>query len=408
MGMTNLNQVNLVGENVVLHGIKTETQQLFEDNKAILTFHASKFIGKLQNGEESTVVFIGDSTTELNATTEGQPNHVGLLETWLDEQYPGLVRVVNAGISGNNIKQMWNRIFKDVLIYEPDLVVICSGLNDAGGGNQLTVEQFQENYNMIVQEILALGHRDIILRTPNPLTIGSPANDALEPYLEVTRSIARKYNIGLFDLNAQMKNDILAGNIVQADLMYDGTHPNAAGHAYIADKFKKFFIPTDFIEIPIDKYRMLSGIEIFNVYTSNASEVSDDDYMDGKYIFQNTPGRYFETDAEVGEFTLIYREHTSNGQFVVSIDGVDQPMVDTYSDVNNYRGFITYKVPFGQHKIRIKNLNSKNAASTGYILNIEGIIYKKRDFENRKCTLLKLFCTSSSIFGPANGLHPPQ
>jgi uncharacterized membrane protein YccC len=33
------------------------------------TFHASKFIGKLRNGEPATVVFLGDSTTEQNDTT---------------------------------------------------------------------------------------------------------------------------------------------------------------------------------------------------------------------------------------------------------------------------------------------------------------------------------------------------
>jgi|GEM_PF-3034091 len=348
-----------------------------------VTFHTNKFISKLKNGEPATVVFLGDSTTaQIDEHTGGQPNHVGILQGWLESLYPNLVTVVNAGIGGNNIKQMWQRVYSDVLIHDPDLVIICSALNDSSGGNSLTLDEYRNCYNMIIQEILAQGHRDIILRTSNPFFIGSTYQENLGIYNNASIEVAKKYNVGVFDLYTKMLDDATKGIIDQSSMMYDGTHPNALGQNYIAELFKDYFTPKQFIKSPTKIYNLLSGLDAFKVFTSGASEGISNAYTNGKYIFINQTNKYIETEFIGGDFSILYREHTSNGQFICTIDGVDQPLVDTYSLTSNSRGFVTYKVPFGRHKVRITNQPTKNVDSSSYILNICGILYEKEGVIN--------------------------
>jgi lysophospholipase L1-like esterase len=345
------------------------------------TFHASRFISKLQNGESATVVFLGDSTTELNATTEGSPNHVGLLETWLDSLYPGLVTVVNAGVSGNSIIQMWRRVYKDVLSQTPDLIVICSGINDYGGTNAITLQEYIDNYNMIIREILSHLECDIIIRTPNPV-ISSAFNAGMEDFNDASEVISKKYNLGFFDLYTEMSGDIADGTIVQADLMYDSIHPNADGHEYIYEKFQDYFTPTGTVEKPVNSYKMINGLDGLIPRNTGASETSNTNYMNGTVLSWNTTSRYIETEFIGSDFSVVYTAGASCGQFIVYIDDIAQTLVDTYAASTTYRSFVSYSVASGKHKIKIENQATKNASSSGYNINIEGLIFLRENTAN--------------------------
>lgn len=55
--------------------------------KAFL-YHASRFIRKLENREDATIVWVGDSITQqIDTHTGGQPNIVGLIDIWLKSKY---------------------------------------------------------------------------------------------------------------------------------------------------------------------------------------------------------------------------------------------------------------------------------------------------------------------------------
>lgn len=196
------------------------------------------FSEKLQNGEEVTIAFLGDSTTEKNDTTDGELNHVGLLTEWFNEEYPDQVNVVNAGVSGNTVVQMNDRLYDDVLYRNPDLVIISSGLNDASGTLKITVDEFKETYESIITDVLE-SDAEVILRTPN-LTQNPQTNEDLFEYVEVTRSLAEEYNLGLYDFYNIEESGISNGEVNQADLMTDTIHPNAEGQNYIYENFKPF------------------------------------------------------------------------------------------------------------------------------------------------------------------------
>jgi acyl-CoA thioesterase-1 len=346
-------------------------------------FHTSKLVGKLKNGENAKIVFLGDSTTEQNATTNGQPNSVGLLTTWLQSQYPSQLTVINSGISGNSIVQMKDRLSKDVLAHNPDLVVICSGINDAIGTNNITLEKYRADYNQVIRAIISYNNPDIIIRTPNVL-INPASNTTMVPFIEASKAIAARYNLGLYDLYAQMAIDIENGTIslTVPAFMQDGIHPNENGHLYIFDSFKPFFEPTDMVVKPVDNYKMINGSAGFLLRNTAAVESVNANALNGKLLSFSVTGRYIETEFIGGSFSVVYAGSTGTGQFVVYIDGVAQPLEDTFRAVTAYGQYVLYQVPNGRHNIRIENQATKNASSTGNLLMIEGIVFNRQQSLN--------------------------
>lgn len=200
----------------------------------------SGFYEKLEAGQEATVVFLGDSTTEQNETTDGELNHVGLMREWFEEKYPDQVKVVNAGISGNTISQMQGRLSTDVLNANPDMVVISSGLNDALGTLAISPDEFEESYTSILETLKEDGVEEIVVRTPN-LTLNPSFNEKMAEYLDMTETISEDHGTMFFDFYEQMASDIKADVISHEELMKDSIHPNAEGQEYIFENFKEFF-----------------------------------------------------------------------------------------------------------------------------------------------------------------------
>ena len=93
------------------------------------------------------IVFIGDSVTEGCFELTNRPGgfdviydrgncYVSYLEERLTKAYPEKnIEVINAGISGNTTEQGLERLDRDVLSHNPDIVVICYGLNNGCSRN---------------------------------------------------------------------------------------------------------------------------------------------------------------------------------------------------------------------------------------------------------------------------------
>ena len=117
-----------------------------------------RFLAKLDAGQQVTVVALGDSNTELTFHTRGQLNWVGLLQVALFDKY-GADRVImiNAGCSGDSAAQGLARLDRDVLRFDPDLVLLCFWDGDMAPLRE------------IVARVKASGKCDVLLRTPNPI-----------------------------------------------------------------------------------------------------------------------------------------------------------------------------------------------------------------------------------------------
>lgn len=82
--------------------------------------------------------------------------------------------VINAGIGGNNTRDLMERLERDVLAHHPTLVCLLVGTNDMlNAGNSVPLAEYQENVGILAERIRAQGSA-LLLMTILP---------CYEPYL---------------------------------------------------------------------------------------------------------------------------------------------------------------------------------------------------------------------------------
>jgi len=117
-----------------------------------------KLISKLEKGQQVTIVALGDSNTELTFHTKGHLNWPYLLQVALFEKYgPNKVIMINAGHCGQGAKNALPRLKRDVLRFDPDMVIICFW-----DGNM-------DDMRELIKKIRQSSDAEILLRTPNPI-----------------------------------------------------------------------------------------------------------------------------------------------------------------------------------------------------------------------------------------------
>ncbi|MBR5508000.1 MAG: GDSL family lipase [Clostridia bacterium] len=140
-----------------------------------------RIVEKQNNNYEKrgvTVAFLGDSVTqgcfEVYRKSEKE------LETVFDKtcayhKYfadifsvlcPSVpVNIINAGISGGTALHALDRLERDVLCHNPDLVVVCFGLNDSSAGME-KIDTYTKSLGEIFDRLKDFG-AEIIFMTPN-------------------------------------------------------------------------------------------------------------------------------------------------------------------------------------------------------------------------------------------------
>ena len=116
------------------------------------------------------------------------------------------VNAINAGIGGITAKASVGRIDSQVLCHNPDLIIVCFGLNDVNG----TLEDYISSLRTIFERCTASG-ADVIFLTPNMLNT-YVADDAPEEYRTYAAKTAEMQNSGRMDtfMNAAIE---LAGEM---------------------------------------------------------------------------------------------------------------------------------------------------------------------------------------------------
>jgi lysophospholipase L1-like esterase len=104
------------------------------------------------------------------------------------------VNVINAGIGGISAIGSLERMEKQVLAHNPDLVIVCFGLNDVNGD----LETYLAALRSIFTRLQEAG-TDVIFMTPNMLNT-SVADDTEATYMEYAAKTAEMQNGGRMDL----------------------------------------------------------------------------------------------------------------------------------------------------------------------------------------------------------------
>ncbi|MBQ2377388.1 MAG: SGNH/GDSL hydrolase family protein [Clostridia bacterium] len=103
------------------------------------------------------------------------------------------VNMINASISGTSARRSVERVERQVLRHEPDLVIVCFGLNDVNGD----ISDYVISLETIFKKCRNSG-ADVIFMTPNMLNTRVAA-DTSEQLMEYAAKTAEMQNSGRMD-----------------------------------------------------------------------------------------------------------------------------------------------------------------------------------------------------------------
>ena len=153
--------------------------------------------GLIENGP-ITIVAFGDSVTH-GAVAHDEIDYETVYWNRLKKKINNLrnyvpVNVINAGIGGITAKDSLKRMDKQVLSHNPDLIIVCFGLNDVNG----TLEDYLNSLEEIFDKAQKSG-AEVIFMTPNMLNT-SVLDDTAEEHYEYAIKTSKMQNEGRMDL----------------------------------------------------------------------------------------------------------------------------------------------------------------------------------------------------------------
>ncbi len=202
------------------------------------------------------ILFFGDSVTEARWKKYDDYKNSALgygfvmqVAGRLFENNPVGYEIVNKGVSGHRIVDLYARIKSDVWNEKPDVLNILVGVNDVwheiAHNNGVDIKRFENVYRMMIEETRErLPSTKIMLCEPVVLK-GSATEYAYERFLEikeyarVAEKLAKEY--GLPFLYLQNKFDELAEKYNVETFLQDGVHPSVQGASVIAGEWLKLF-----------------------------------------------------------------------------------------------------------------------------------------------------------------------
>lgn len=202
------------------------------------------------------ILFFGDSITDAlrdkNPTpynTKFGTGFVMQIVGRLFERDPVGYDIINTGISGHRVVDLYARIKKDAWNYEPDVINILIGVNDVwheiNYQNGVELDRFEKVYRMLIEDTKkALPNTKIIINEPFVLK-GSATEENFDEFLEVYKyaevasRLAKEYD--LYFLPLQKAFDEAAEKYGADTFLRDGVHPTVQGSVLIATEWMKLF-----------------------------------------------------------------------------------------------------------------------------------------------------------------------
>ena len=203
------------------------------------------------------ILFQGDSITDCYRVKEGDAldlrmgmGYAMLCQAELMCQEPNKYEIMNRGISGNRINDLYARIKKDIINLKPDVMSILIGVNDVwhefGEQNGVDADKYFKIYSMLIEEVKeALPEIKIMIL--EPFCLKERGNDTYWDEFkvevakrgEMAKKVAEKFDLPFIPL--QQKFDDAAKLAPNAYWLADGVHPTAAGHFLIKNEWIKAF-----------------------------------------------------------------------------------------------------------------------------------------------------------------------
>ena len=195
------------------------------------------------------ILFQGDSITDAGRIREdyhnlgnGYPKYAA---AFIKEKHPDIeFEFVNLGSSGNQTRDLVNRLDKDFLEINPDIVSILIGINDVwhNAGNKTWIPDaiFEERYRTVLDAIKQRTNAKIMIMEPFLIPVEDKLffRTDLAPKIEIIRKLAREYA----DVYMPCDGLLCSAFIGDDPLSFaaDGVHPTAKGAEFIGKLYADY------------------------------------------------------------------------------------------------------------------------------------------------------------------------
>jgi lysophospholipase L1-like esterase len=204
------------------------------------------------------ILFFGDSITDAGRARDRDGHIAGLGYGYVNQcaaalafEDPAKYQIVNRGISGHRVVDLYARVKADVWLEQPDVLSILIGVNDVwheiASENGVELDRWERIYRTMLQETKE--------RLPNikimilePFILEGSATDgeerwqkfqAVKEYAKVAKKLAEEFGATFVPL--QEKFDEAKARFGGDYYTFDGVHPLAAGAKMIATEWLKAF-----------------------------------------------------------------------------------------------------------------------------------------------------------------------
>ena len=184
-----------------------------------------KLIHRAAKGEELTIAFFGGSITQGSLAEKPEDMYARRVFSWWEKTFPqATFHYVNGGIGGTTSHYGVSRVMTDLLMYQPDFVVVDFSVNDEA---ELF---FQETYEGLIRKILSWDSKPAIVLLNNVFyDSGKNAQD-------LHNQIGDYYGVPHVSIRESIYADMKAGKYTREQLTSDGLHPNSFGHGLVAQQ----------------------------------------------------------------------------------------------------------------------------------------------------------------------------
>lgn len=184
---------------------------------------------RAERGEELTIAFFGGSITQGSLSTKHEKSYAYRVFSWWKNEFKKAeFHYVNGGIGGTTSHFGVSRAVTDVLMYQPDVVMVDFSVNDEAN------EFFQETYEGIVRKLLTWDSR------PAVILLNNVYYDTGRNAEEYHNSVGDWYQIPHVSIKDTLYKKMKAGIYTQEELTPDGLHPNDKGHELVASEIITF------------------------------------------------------------------------------------------------------------------------------------------------------------------------